>query len=164
MKKKSFPVTNIGTISLMMVFIILCMVTLAALSLSSAAANSHYGQKISEHTQEYYAASNEAEEILADIDSALAKAYKKTQYSGEYYLEAAKQLPDSVEAMFENGRLVITYQVPINDTQALEVSLSVLTLQQLDSEANSTFYRIRSWQKVETEVWEGDDTLNLLIP
>ena len=35
MKKKNLPVTNVGAVSLMMIFIILCMITLAALSLSS---------------------------------------------------------------------------------------------------------------------------------
>ena len=36
MNKRKFPVTNIGSVSLLMIFIVLCMVTLAALSLSTA--------------------------------------------------------------------------------------------------------------------------------
>ena len=35
MNKRKFPVTNIGSVSLLMIFIVLCMVTLAALSLSN---------------------------------------------------------------------------------------------------------------------------------
>ena len=53
MKKKNFSITNIGTVSLLMIFIILCMVTFAALSLSSAAADHRFSQKMADHSKEY---------------------------------------------------------------------------------------------------------------
>ena len=64
MNKKKFSVTNIGSISLLMIFIILCMVTLAALSLSSAASEANTARKFADHNTKYYQADNQAEETL----------------------------------------------------------------------------------------------------
>ena len=44
MNKRKFPVTNIGSVSLLMIFIVLCMVTLAALSLSTASGSYRFAQ------------------------------------------------------------------------------------------------------------------------
>ena len=49
--KKKLSITNIGTVSLLMIFIILCMVTFAALSLSSAAADHRFSQKMADHSK-----------------------------------------------------------------------------------------------------------------
>ena len=61
MNKRKFPVTNIGSVSLLMIFIVLCMVTLAALSLSTASGSYRSAQTLAGHTTAYYRASNKAE-------------------------------------------------------------------------------------------------------
>ena len=68
MKKMKFPITNIGTVTLLMVFIVLCMITLAALSLSSASRDAKLNRQAVQHLTEYYEASNEAEALLASAD------------------------------------------------------------------------------------------------
>lgn len=64
-KQKNFPITNIGSVTLLMIFIVLCMITFAALSLSSAASDYQTARKSAIHAQEYYKASGRAEETLA---------------------------------------------------------------------------------------------------
>lgn len=64
MNKRKFPVTNIGSVSLLMIFIVLCMVTLAALSLSTASGSYRSAQTLAGHTTAYYRASNKAEKSL----------------------------------------------------------------------------------------------------
>lgn len=56
MNKRKFPVTNIGSVSLLMIFIVLCMVTLAALSLSTASGSYRSAQTLAGHTTAYYRA------------------------------------------------------------------------------------------------------------
>ena len=85
MKKKNLPVTNIGTVSLMMMFIVLCMVTFAALSLTSASHDARLGQKLADRQTEFYHASNQAEEMLAKVDDIIASAYKTTTDKTAYY-------------------------------------------------------------------------------
>ncbi len=162
MKKKSFPITNIGTISLMMIFIVLCMVTFAALSLSSAVSDSRSGQKMSVHTEEYYAASNQAEEILASVDGIFSDAYSKAQDAEEYYKMVSEALPDTLTSEKEEGQLQIRYQVDVNDSQAIQVLLAVLSPEQIQREGSGAFYKILSWQEIQTTTWEGDNSIQLI--
>ena len=162
MKKKSFPITNIGTISLMMIFIVLCMVTFAALSLSSAVSDSRSGQKMSVHTEEYYAASNQAEEILASVYGIFSDAYSKSQDAEEYYKMVSEALPDTLTSEKEEGQLQIRYQVDVNDSQAIQVLLAVLSPEQIQREGSGAFYKILSWQEIQTTTWEGDNSIQLI--
>ena len=75
MNKRKFPVTNIGSVSLLMIFIVLCMVTLAALSLSTASGSYRSAQTLAGHTTAYYRASNKAEKKLAKTEKILQACY-----------------------------------------------------------------------------------------
>ena len=65
MNNENFLLRNIGSVSLLMIFIVLCMVTLAALSLSTASGSYRSAQTLAGHTTAYYRASNKAEKKLA---------------------------------------------------------------------------------------------------
>lgn len=172
MKKNKFPLTNIGTVSLLMIFIVLCMVTFSALSLSSAAGDARSGQKIAEHSLEYYAASNEAEEVLSSLDDIFAEAYAQADTTEEYYQLVIDSLPSKVHLeqeeelsdgpLIDSRLLTISYQIEINDSQALLVRISILPLEELAKKDSSSFYRILSWQKVITKTWEGDNSIQLI--
>ena len=62
--RRNFPITNIGSVTLMMILIVLCMVTFAALSLSTAVSDHQAAKKSAAHVHDYYKASNQAEEQL----------------------------------------------------------------------------------------------------
>lgn len=172
MKKNKFPLTNIGTVSLLMIFIVLCMVTFAALSLSSAAGDARSGQKIAEHSSGYYAASNEAEEILASLDDIFAKMYTQANTTEEYYQLITEALPSDVHPepeeelsggiLADSPPLTLSYQIEINDSQALLVRIGVVPLEELAKKDSFSFYRILSWQKVITKIWEGDNSIQLI--
>ena len=71
MKKKNFSITNIGTVSLLMIFIILVWLPSCRAFASSAAADHRFSQKMADHSKEYYKASGQAETKLAEIDHIL---------------------------------------------------------------------------------------------
>lgn len=163
MKKKSIPITNIGTVTLLMVFIVLCMITIAALSLSSSFRDAAMGQKAAHRITEYYTASNAAEELLADADDACLYAYEQTDDSSEYYRLIQKELAlSSLTPVWAEDTLDIAFQTKINDTQALSVSIDLLSPQQVRENGAKAFYKILSWQVIRTSDWEGDNTLKLL--
>lgn len=162
MKKKSLPVTNIGTVSLMMIFIVLCMVTFAALSLSSAVSDARAGQKMQAHLEEYYNASNEAEELLTRADRIFADAFAATADTDEFYNLVSENTSAFAATARENEELILTYQVDMNDSQALFVRLAVYSPEQIKSEDTDSFYKILSWQVISTSTWEGDNTLQLI--
>ncbi len=63
-KQQSYFV-NIGSSSLLVIFLILCLVTFAILSLSSAKSDHSFSQRLAQHRRVYYEASAKAEETLS---------------------------------------------------------------------------------------------------
>lgn len=60
---------NIGASSILVVFILLCLVTFSVLSLVSANADYKLSKKIADHTQDYYIAVSKAQEQLCALAS-----------------------------------------------------------------------------------------------
>ena len=74
MKKtnRQTQVMNIGTSSMMVILIGLSFAVLAALAISSARSDYRLSEELAKHTTDYYNASNEAQNMLADIETLYA--------------------------------------------------------------------------------------------
>ncbi len=90
MKKTLYPITNTGSVSLLMIFIVLCLTILSTLSLSGALGEYQYSQKIAQHHADYYRASGSASRMLRKIDQVLELAH--TEHPDDYYSAAEQQL------------------------------------------------------------------------
>lgn len=99
--KEDFSISTLGGTSLMMIFAVLCLTMFAVLSLSTAKAGDQLSASAQEAVQAYYAADNEAEEILCALRR------------GEYRAE--------VEAEGD----VYSFRCPINDRLSLYVSVEL---------------------------------------
>ena len=162
MKKKKFKMMNIGTVSLLMIFIVLCLVTFAVLSLSSSVSDLRFSQALKEQTDAYYEASNLATEEVAAIDQILISAYDRSQEDTDFLREIQAGLSGLADAEdyklnFSEDNRTISFQVTVNDRQALFVSLEIPAADTFAQE----HYQITYWSKVQTEKWEGDDHLNV---
>lgn len=160
MKKPSYPVTNIGSVSLLMTFIVLCLVIFSTLSLSGAVSEYHYSQRLAEHNQDYYSASNEASLLLCDIDTALDTAYKEDP--DKYFSLAEEQLAfiPQIDTDFSENIPSVEYEVPISDSQILKVSLALNPPEELAK----GYYKITGWKEISSTEWSSDDSLNLIFP
>ena len=65
---------SIGMVSILMIFVVLCLTTFATLSFVSARADLKLSKKASDSVSEYYAADSTAETYLAQIASQLETA------------------------------------------------------------------------------------------
>lgn len=160
--KKHSSFTAIGSSSLLVVFLVLCLATFAILSLSSAKSDYSFTERLAEHKSNYYSASSQAEYIAADIDNILETAYKTKHMTQEEYLNAL----DPVLSAYDTAQLsytqegkapLISYQVPIDDKQTLFVKLKVT-----DPSKSLNYYEVTAWQVSSSGEWESDDTLNLM--
>lgn len=147
MKKKSYPVVNIGIVPVFTIFIILCMVTFAVLSYMSADRDYTFSSQVAEHTTDYYRAASDANQQIAFINQTLS---------------------DSLElGVYEKTELFYAFSIPVSDTEELVVKLERLTpeearaLKASDAE-DAAFTRITMFEKISTKEWQGDDSLNLL--
>lgn len=151
--KQQSTFINIGSSSLLMVFLVLCLTTFAILSLSSAQSDYSFSKKFAEHKTEYYEASSRAEMILGEIDQLLAE--NSDQVTARLDGKEIDNIPLSCTGA--DGETVISYQVPSGEKQALNVVLLVTN----DSE-HENYYKIQAWQLISTEEWNGDNSLNLI--
>ncbi len=121
-----------GSASILLIFVLLCLVSFATLSIVSANADNKLTKKVIERTNAYYNACNEAEKNLAHMDVTLTTVYSTC---------------DSPEEYFQTVGHTKSYTLPISDFQNLEISIEIL----YPETAQDTFYRITSWQVVNAE-------------
>ncbi len=158
--QRQAPFVNVGSSFLLVVFLLLCLVTLATLSFTSAQSDRNFSQRLADRKTEYYAAASQAEEILGQIDGVLAHIA-----SSDKPAENLKKLDfdsiDSIDAaiVYDPQEATISYQVPINEKQALDVALTVTDPH---SAPEVGYYQIEKWQTINTQKWETDDTLQLM--
>ena len=143
-RNESWPGFQIGTSYLLVIFIVLCLVTFAALSLSSALKDRSYTQKIADHQTAYATASAKASARLADIDAALQS---KTPY------ESLQALSD-ITITNEDSEWLISYTVPMTDSQNLEVSVL--------ADPSDGSRRVVCWKEAATSQWTPKTTLPVL--
>lgn len=165
-EKAPAPFFNIGASSLLVIFLILCLVTFAILTLTSAKSDADFAEKLAHHKMNYYAACNTAESTLDKIDAVLADAWQLSDTdTAAVFTEIETQLIalDSREQLqlsmdFTQSEPTISYAVAIDDKQNLCVTLT-LTAAPAKGEA---YYRISQWQVQSSGEWKGDQTLNLM--
>ncbi len=140
-KKRGLPL-NVGTSSVLFIFVILCLVSFAILSLSSAMSDYKLSSRVAENSQAYYDACNSAEEQLASFDKTLKNLYDTGISRSGYYDSVGKKK---------------TFAIPVNDVQTLEVEIRIL----YPEKEGESFYDITSWKTETTADLEYDDTLPL---
>lgn len=133
---------NIGTSSILVIFVTLCLVCFATLSISSAYADYTLSKKVAGRTSDYYNACNEAYETLAEINENLKTSYLYAASDQEY---------------FDFNGHSTTYSVPISEIQELQVTLEFLYPKNI----RDGLYKIESWKVVSTGTLEYDDTLTM---
>ena len=95
-EKAPTPFFNIGASSLLVIFLILCLVTFAILTLTSAKSDADFAEKLAHHKMNYYAACNTAESTLDKIDAVLADAWQLSDTdTGKNSINNDSSQPDS---------------------------------------------------------------------
>ena len=163
--KQHSSFVNIGSSSLLIIFLVLCLVTFAILSISSASSDHSFSEKLAERKTQYYDASSQASYVLNEIDAKLAGLAKVNGATSKaaYEEQVASALQDttidgiSISCEASDGQVLISYQIPVGGKQALDVKLHVT-----DYTQNAAYYEIKSWRILSTENWEGDQSLNLI--
>ena len=137
---------NVGSSSILLIFVILCLVSFATLSIVSANADAKLSNRVAERTTAYYEACNQAERSIASLDRTLAEVYASTLDEDDYF---------SAVGHYQS------YEIDISNIQTLHVAVDILYPQT----EGGPFYRITSWQVItSTDVLEFDEEINLLIP
>lgn len=141
-KSKGFGM-NVGTSSILLIFVTLCLVSFATLSLVSANADRKPSTKVADRTVAYYNACNKAEESIAGIDATLRQVYSQVEGPEEYFTQVGHSK---------------TYAIPISELQTLNVHLSIL----YPENSSGSFYEINTWKIITTGALDYDDKLPVI--
>lgn len=158
-KKKKHTFLNIGTSSILLVFVLLCLVTFAILSIVNANMDYQLSKKNADHTRAYYQADLTAKQELAEIDDILYSAYKSQTFSdaASYYSYVIKLLSDAGDYTFDQDYSTprMYFKVPIADNQILNVTLEL----QFPSKTGEQFYRVVTWNSQSDSTWEPESNV-----
>lgn len=149
-KKKRFSAgMNVGSSSILVTFVLLCLVTFAALSFVSANSDYKLTVETGNRITAYYEADNMAEIYLANIDSLLSK-HAATCDEKTYYADIEKVFADNSNyTITRNGDdILIDYSAKISDIQDLHVTLKVL----YPSHPTADTFEILEWENISTYV------------
>jgi hypothetical protein len=120
---------SVGTSSILVIFVLLCLTTFATLSMVSANADYKLTERAAEAVSDYYAADTAAEELLAGITAEL-EVFSGAVSGAEYQARAAEELPGLIPGLESElspqGRALLRYCIPIGEIQELSVCLEVL--------------------------------------
>ena len=115
-KKYHFAGIGAGGLSILAIFVVLCLTTFAALSFMTARADRTLSRKAADAARAYYAANTQAERRLAELIELAAE---------DDWTGALERAGFSVEAA--DGEAVVRYRVPAGETKELcaEIALAL---------------------------------------
>lgn len=132
-KKETNPPLNPGISLLLVVFLVLCLLTFAAITVTTALNEKKRSDKLATNNTAYYEACNLAE----------------------------REIQNQVNNIIKNGGFTIAspmeFTYDIDEVQVLHVALEPLS-----APAEDRYFTITRWQVVNNEDWKAKDTLNLI--
>ena len=135
MKKRTKPIISIGTSCILLIFLSLCLLTFAILSLASAQADLRLSEKIAERTASYYQGEARASRLLADF-------LTKEAYS------------------FSVSDASVSFQVPSAEDQQLFIVLTA----EFPSSSYGSFFTVSAWKTESTREWSPDTHQDVYQP
>ncbi|ADL03907.1 hypothetical protein [Lacrimispora saccharolytica] len=139
---------NIGTPSLILIFIVMCLITFGMLSLSAAKSEWNLAERNAAAVTEYYRADGEGEAFYQMV-SEQAEQVREISLDPE---EQKQLLARSLKGAYHPEDETVTVQIPMERSQALSIELV------LQSEGREKI-RISRWKVIQTEDYEIDDSM-----
>ncbi|MCR5609732.1 MAG: hypothetical protein K6G26_11795 [Lachnospiraceae bacterium] len=156
MKNKQFFGLGIGLSSVIMIFVVLCLTTLAVLAYFCGKADTRLTSKKAEYSISYQKSDLKAREVLSEVDGVLLELAKNEKSLDEF----DSLYEGEVEVLRESD--TITYNVKINDSIDLFVNLQVNEKDGLVNKEKR--YAIKQWKTVNKGYDLSDENLDLWDP
>lgn len=109
-RNKNAPFLNIGSSSLLVVFLVLCLVIFAVLTLTSAQSDYRFSQRLADRRTAYYAACNQAEEQIAALSADGTLSHLTEAYAFQVPIDERQALSVVLEPDGDGGFTVTSWQ------------------------------------------------------
>ena len=157
-KRNAPGFSNFGFSTILLAFVMICIVTIAALSLITASSDYKLSQKVADKNTAYYEAEKQAYEQLSQIDNILAHAYSKALGANSYYKEVESTLQSLSLGTYERSTGTFAYTVPITENQNLEIKILI----HYPNNDTSALYEVVTWKSVYEEMEIDEGILDLI--
>lgn len=158
-RKNKNTFSNFGFTTVLIVFVMICIVTFSALAYLTAASDYRLSKKVADRTTAYYQAEEKAYLVLGEIDSILTSVYGHRMKKESYLKKAGQALDEyaedsSVSLLIQNkDTLTVSYHIEVSAQEELVVTLKVC----YPPEAEGTCIKLTGWQTV-TELQQESDS------
>lgn len=161
-KRTNLPMVGISLLTL--IFICLCLIIFAVLSLQNAVSDQHLSQKAADYTTAYFGAVSGMELCKKEIHDQLAALWTEVSDSEEnvdnidlydIYKRRVKE-NNWTEGIFqekEDGTLEMHFEEKVTDRQNLVMEL------RLCEPDGDQYYEVTKWQLESNDDWEADRSL-----
>ena len=139
---------SVGTSSILVIIVVVCLVCFAGLSIVSANADYQLSRRLAERTSSYYEAASLANEQLSRLDSTLRSVCAECENEEEFRNKIKESYADS-----------LTFSFPVSDTQALSVAVTPV----YPVRENAPVFQVTSFRVVTTTEQELDRSLPVLF-
>lgn len=143
---------GIGASSIIMIFIVLSLTTLGVLSFASARSDLILTERRQSQVESYYNSVSLAQQMIAQIDSALLKAAA----TPETFEEAVGAIGE-IDSLITVDGMQISFQLPVGETQSLAITLDVHA-----PGGDAGRYSLSKHQLIYSADWEADNSIHLL--
>ena len=152
--------SSFGFSTILLAFVMICIVTISALSLITANSDFKLSKKVAEKNTAYYLAEEKAYDILQEVDETLIRAYAESDNAHDYYKTVENYLQALGYGVYEKdtSKCTYSYEIPITEQQSLQIVLLI----QYPEHKQDTFYQIASWQSTYDVIIHEEENLNLL--
>lgn len=135
---------NLGSSSLLLIFVVLSLVSFAVLSLSTALSDKNMAQKNLDRNIAYYDACNIAQDYLISIDDEFYKIYNECEDSDEYTKKCLASVADiNLGEISSADDSTLSFVIPVSSYQGLQVVVE-------PTYSGKNLYSINSWKLVYT--------------
>lgn len=123
MDKRKFSGIGVGSTSIIMIFVVLCLTTFSILSLVTSNVAKKYTEKSIAFTTSDYEAQNEANQTLEKIDNILLNAQNDAlNYDSNVMILSGI---DGVKIISQPDGYIASYDIPITESRYLSIELKI---------------------------------------
>lgn len=139
---------NIGSSSLILIFIILCLVTFGLLSLSNSKSDWNLAAKNADAVQTYYNADGQGVDFLRMADQTVRTIWTQTLDPQD----RKEKLKEQLKGFYQDESDTVQTDIPMDFGQVLHIAL------QFDENAD---YRILSWKVYNQDVYDIENKISV---
>ena len=156
--KENRGFSNFGFSTILLSFVMICVVTFSALALVTANSDYKLSKKVAAKTVEYYAAQERAYERLAALDELFINCYFTSTGEDAYFGRIEAHSRDYGTFLTDGSEYYLLFEEPIAEDQHLSVKLKLKHPMTEDE----TFFEIVEWKSVYTREIPDDTFLDLI--